>query len=75
MSIGVRFHGSVMSTLSNTPTLILYPDIRVKEFVDYHLLPNMDFDKITSHFIKNVIEIIEDKNELFIELFKKYIHI
>jgi hypothetical protein len=44
MSIGIRFHGSVMSTLSNTPTIILYPDVRVKEFVDYHLLPNMNFD-------------------------------
>jgi hypothetical protein len=60
MSIGVRFHGSVMSTLSNTPTLILYPDIRVKEFVDYHLLPNMDFDnfdeKMSPEEIYNLID-------------------
>lgn len=35
----------------------------------------IDIDKITSHFVKNVIEIVEDKNESFIELFKKELQI
>jgi hypothetical protein len=33
----------------------------------------IDIDKLTSHFIKNVIEIVEDKNESFLELFNKEI--
>lgn len=42
MHLGVRFHGSVMSTLAEVPTMILSGDLRVKEFVEYHKLPNMD---------------------------------
>jgi polysaccharide pyruvyl transferase WcaK-like protein len=42
MHLGVRFHGSVMSTLAEVPTMILSGDLRVKEFVDYHKLPSMD---------------------------------
>jgi len=48
MHIGARFHGSVMSTLAGVPTLILVGDLRVKEFVEFHGLPNMnifDFDE------------------------------
>lgn len=42
MHVGVRFHGSVMTTLAEVPTLILSGDLRVKEFVEYHKLPNID---------------------------------
>lgn len=42
MHVGARFHGSVMTTLAEVPTLILCGDLRVKEFVDYHKMPNID---------------------------------
>jgi len=42
MHIGARFHGSVMSTLAGVPTLILEGDLRVKEFVELHGLPNIN---------------------------------
>lgn len=41
LSFGVRFHGSIMSTLNGVPTLILSGDARVDEFVKYHELPNI----------------------------------
>lgn len=42
LHIGVRFHGSVMSTLAGVPTIILPGDLRVQEFVDFHGLPNLN---------------------------------
>ena len=47
MSVGVRFHGSVMSTLNGVPSMVLRGDSRVEEFVLYHKLPNMDLNDFT----------------------------
>lgn len=42
LHLGARFHGSVMTTLAGVPTLILSGDLRVKEFVEFHKLPNIN---------------------------------
>lgn len=47
LHIGVRFHGSVMSTLAGVNTIILPGDLRVKEFVDFHGLPNLNIFDFT----------------------------
>lgn len=75
LHLGVRFHGSVMTTLAGVPTLILSGDLRVKEFVDFHKLPNIDiFDfkgEITPDEIYNIIDYSEYESS-YDELFENY---
>lgn len=60
LNVGVRFHGSVMSTLSGVPTLILSGDSRVDEFVKFHELPNINInsfsDKMSPEEIYELID-------------------
>jgi hypothetical protein len=57
LNVGVRFHGSVMSTLSGVPTLILSGDTRVDEFVKFHELPNININLFNDNL--NPCEIYE----------------
>lgn len=60
MHVGVRFHGSVMTTLAKVPTLILSGDLRVKEFVEYHKLPNIDIFNFNEEMKpKDIYEMID----------------
>ena len=76
LSVGVRFHGSVMSTLAGTPTLILSGDLRVQELVDYHGLPNMnlfDFEVDMSKIdLYQMIDYIEFQNR-YDNLLSRYV--
>lgn len=60
MSLGFRFHGSVMTTLAGVPSLILVGDCRVEEFVNFHGLPNIKSkllnEDITPKDIYNLID-------------------
>lgn len=75
LHLGVRFHGSVMTTLAGVPTLILSGDLRVKEFVDFHRLPNInifDFNSdLTPERIYDIIDYSEYES-LYDELFENY---
>lgn len=75
-SVGVRFHGSVMSTLAGTPTLILTGDLRVQELVDYHGLPNMNLFDFESGMNKldlyQMIDYIEFQNK-YDNLLSRYV--
>lgn len=76
LSVGVRFHGSVMSTLAGTPTLILSGDLRVQELVDYHGLPSMDLFDFKSDMSKQdlyqMIDYIEFQNK-YDSLLSRYV--
>lgn len=76
LSIGVRFHGSVMSTLAGTPTLILSGDLRVQELVDYHGLPNMNLFDFESDMNKidlyQMIDYIDFQNK-YDNLLSRYV--
>lgn len=76
MHVGVRFHGSVMSTLSGVPTMILSGDMRVEEFVEYHKLPYMNIsqfnDELTPDDIYKMID-YKSFNDKYDELKNNYI--
>lgn len=46
--VGTRFHGSVMATLAGVPSLLLTTDLRVQELAEYHKLPHMPLEYMTS---------------------------
>lgn len=77
MHVGVRFHGSVMSTLAGVPTMLLTGDLRVKEFVDFHKLPNMDLFEFNQNLTKkDIYDLIDysDYKKNYDELKLNYIN-
>lgn len=60
LSVGVRFHGSVMSTLAGVPTLVLSGDTRVDEFVKFHGMPNIDISRFSENITpKEIYDMID----------------
>lgn len=75
LSIGPRFHGSIMCTQAGVPTLIMVGDLRVQELVEFHSLPFVDID--TEIHKMNPMEIYDLINynqyeSKYDQLFKNY---
>lgn len=56
-SFGSRIHGNIAAILAGTPCFIVVSDARIKELVDYHHIPHIMMDDLTSS--TNIMDLYE----------------
>lgn len=59
-SIGVKIHGTVLSTLAGTPAFLIAHDARTRELAEYHNIPHMKWSDINEKTnLYNIYETID----------------
>ncbi|MFM7526928.1 MAG: polysaccharide pyruvyl transferase family protein [Nodosilinea sp.] len=59
--IGCRIHGALSMLQVAKPAVVVYPDLRVKEFADFFALPSIPMQQILAQDIQSSLEIFGDQ--------------
>lgn len=77
LSIGTRLHGNIVATINGVPSITIINDSRMRELADYHSLPSITIEEITSQTkLEKLLKEVnfEAVSEIQIKNFDHYIH-